>query len=652
MLIRGGPDLNARSVRARFSSLRILFGALGLLILYACTRADSRGLYDKDGVSTGSSNANNGGNIPPGANGASCEADSDCNSSFCADGVCCDQRCDAICTACVNAKTGAADGRCEAVVADTDPDSECTEEGAESCGVAGTGCNGSADSPGCNLYAEGTPCSEPNCASGQLSAVKNCDGLGTCVEADPQTCRPYVCDPAGTACLTSCTGDTDCSRGHGCDDSGVCQPTGELGSTCDANEQCSSQQCSDGVCCDAACGGACDTCVADQGATEDGTCTLAALGDPGVPACADGYCDGNQAACVTTCASGSITRPAVDIVLVMDNGDSMHGRFAPFMDSLNGALGAVLDADSVDYHFLVFSEYGLPFPSEGACVEAPLGATEDCSADIPFTPEESDTFFHFDTVPLSQNTLCQFLDYWDSPDESGLHNSGFGDVLRPEAFKVFLFVTDDSVNCSSPNWDDNNSSQGGTFVASGFDQALRNLSQDQFGTSTDRNYVVHTISGLEEKNNDSTDAFLPNEPIQTNLCESEGAVDPPEAGTGYQALSRLTGGLRFPICDTTAYGSILNQIAGDIITRTAMPCAFALPAPPQGRTRDNTTVVLEFQSNPNQNASQLDRVSGIGACEADAYYLESGTVRLCADTCTAVGEAPEGSFEARYACSN
>ena len=57
-----------------------------------------------------------------------------------ADGVCCNVACAGLCSACTAAKKGGgADGACGSIAAGTDPDGECAEQGANSCGTDGAG---------------------------------------------------------------------------------------------------------------------------------------------------------------------------------------------------------------------------------------------------------------------------------------------------------------------------------------------------------------------------------------------------------------------------------------------------------------------------------------------------------------------------------
>src|SRR5204863_7477349 len=74
--------------------------------------------------------------------GASCGGSGECASGACVDGVCCENTCTALRMACRQSKTGQPDGKCAGVSAGSDPDNECTDQGATSCGQDGS-CSGS-----------------------------------------------------------------------------------------------------------------------------------------------------------------------------------------------------------------------------------------------------------------------------------------------------------------------------------------------------------------------------------------------------------------------------------------------------------------------------------------------------------------------------
>ena len=48
-------------------------------------------------------------------------------------------------------------------------------------------------------------------------------------------------------------------------------------------------------------------------------------------------------------------------------------------------------------------------------------------------------------------------------------------------------------------------------------------------------------------------------------------------GTGYQHLSIMTGGLRYPSCLTDNFNAIFGTIAQEVIDIALVPCVFTIP---------------------------------------------------------------------------
>lgn len=253
--------------------------------------------------------------------GAACTGNQQCVSGNCVDGVCCDSPCAGTCQACSAAKKGAGtNGACGNVAAASDPDGECADDGAASCGR-----NGSCDGSGaCAKYAPGTSCGSTTCAAGEQKG-HSCDGFGVCKDSNVTQCAPYTC--SGNTCAASCTSDANCIASAYCRSSDkTCQPDQGNGKSCTSTSQCASGNCVDGFCCDSACDGTCDACsAAKKGTGTDGTCGAIQVdtdpdgecADQGAATCKkDGTCDGKHGcklyesgtACgATTCAAGTQT---------------------------------------------------------------------------------------------------------------------------------------------------------------------------------------------------------------------------------------------------------------------------------------------------------------------------------------------------------
>jgi MYXO-CTERM domain-containing protein len=223
-----------------------------------------------------------------------CKGNADCLSAWCADGICCDTKCDGECQACTTAKKGSGvDGLCGPIGADADPDGECAEDpDPKSCKKDGS-CGGTGQ---CRKYAKpDTACGTLTCVNGVLDGSM-CDGKGVCVQTS-KPCAPFAC--ADTKhCGTSCNGQSDCASNAWCE-AGKCKTRLPQGQACANAEECEPGFCVDGVCCNKPCLGQCEAC--DE-ANAAGTC-VPVLGKPrggraacaAAPAdnrCAEASCDG------------------------------------------------------------------------------------------------------------------------------------------------------------------------------------------------------------------------------------------------------------------------------------------------------------------------------------------------------------------------
>ena len=285
---------------------------------YLCANATACGTNcTNDGQCTSNAFCRNDGTCQPDMDkGLSCSGNSQCLSGNCVDGVCCDAPCAGACQACSATKKGAGvDGTCENVKVDTDPDSDCPDDGAATCKR-----NGSCDGSGaCKQYGSGVSCGATTCTSGQQKG-QSCDGLGSCKDSNVTQCAPFVC--SGNACGTTCASDAGCVASAYCSGT-TCQADQANGKSCTSASQCTSGSCVDGFCCDSACAGTCDACsVTKKGAGANGVCGAVKVDTDPDGECADdgamtckknGNCDGNHAcklyasgvACgATTCNAG------------------------------------------------------------------------------------------------------------------------------------------------------------------------------------------------------------------------------------------------------------------------------------------------------------------------------------------------------------
>ena len=250
--------------------------------------------------------------------GQTCGAGSECASTFCVDGVCCNEACSGACRSC---SLGRVPGMCAFTASGADdPRRICRDNGASSCRENGK-CNGAGV---CARYPAGTVCSPGTCNSSTnvRTLAGRCGTSSNCLPGATSSCAPYRCN--GGSCFSACDGDSDCVSPNVCI-SGACGQLGAgarctrnsecmapntcyagicqrkpLGATCSgalANAECASGFCTEGVCCEAASCGRCRSCKITGSA---GLCTATAEGTvdsrcptEGPATCGtDGHCDG------------------------------------------------------------------------------------------------------------------------------------------------------------------------------------------------------------------------------------------------------------------------------------------------------------------------------------------------------------------------
>lgn len=301
--------------------------------------------------------------------------------------------------------------------------------------------------------------------------------------------------------------------------------------------------------------------------------------------------------------------PTVDVIFVIDNSASMSDEILAVQQNINTNFAQIMGASALDYRIILVSAHGNVNPGEAICIAAPLSGTN--CAPVPPAPVNGPRFFHYDAEVSSVNSLELLLKTYDQQDKHHFAPHGWSEWLRPGAKKVFVEITDDDSH----------------MPAATFDQQLRGLSTVHFGTAADRNYTWHSIIGLAN-NAPATNPWLPAAPIQQAVC----GAHTENAGTQYQILSRMTGGLRFPICQTGSFDVVFKKIADHVVQQMPLACSIQIPG-----GADGGTVNLSYRPNGTGAPVPLARVPNAGACgPAGGYYVEGNVVHLCPATCTSV----------------
>jgi hypothetical protein len=366
---------------------------------------------------------------------------------------------------------------------------------------------------------------------------------------------------------------------------------------------------------------------------------------------------GGSDGCANQEAEATVEVRPVDIVFVIDNSGSMSGEIFEVEAEISANFATLIEAAQppIDYRVIMVSGFG-NWEGQRICIPAPLGGVPDDDGDghcdeTGNEPVNGERFFHHDAEIDSHDALCQLLEQYDTPDEHGLNPGGYRDRLRPEAVKVFVVITDDNVDTGGgdcPDMDDGNDAEGGEQAAATFDDALLDLDFLQFGTLDQRNYIFHSIVALAPFDaGNLTVPHPPDAPIVTEEC----TPDAENPGTGYQALSRLTGGLRYPTCGLD-YTPIFQQIAQGIIEGSAVACEFAIPAPPSGEVLDLDSVRVRYEPGDGGAPVSFDQVDGPADCNDTSFYLDesAGTIVLCPGACAAVQADGQANVRIVFDC--
>jgi hypothetical protein len=367
-----------------------------------------------------------------------------------------------------------------------------------------------------------------------------------------------------------------------------------------------------------------------------------------------------------TCAGGSsvaVTRERpVDVIFVIDNSSTMDGEIAQVQERIYTDFASTIEASGVDYRVIMIARYGdtdtsVGFSSLPVCIPSPLGA-DDCSkAATQPLENNSPNYFHFSADVGSWDATCRILEGFDAPDElardgrkwTPLAPFGYSQWLRKDSLKVFVAITDDDIDCYHRGvlLRDNDKVADGEAAATTFDDLLLALSPDYFGTKENRSYVWHSIIGMSEYPADPDGAWPSTAAIQTGKC-SPGSEGP---GTGYQALSRLTGGLRYPVCRNDDFDAIFQAIATKTVTGAEVACSFDLD---NQADLDIDLAKVSYQPGDGSAAVELTRTNNLAACANGKWYPDSATtvtrIHLCPETCDEVRADADARVGIEIAC--
>jgi len=364
-------------------------------------------------------------------------------------------------------------------------------------------------------------------------------------------------------------------------------------------------------------------------------------------------------ACVIDEADAVLVKQPVDIIVLLDNSGSMEDEAAAVEANINVNFASVLENTGVDYRLILISRHRRgPREESGEsstsiCVQTPLSGLASC--DDAEEPVFSARFFQYSTKVESHDSFDIALDTYELPlanddreEKFGQAPLGWAEWLRPDAKKVFLEVTDDDELLTDEDDDDIEDNE--EISATEFITRLTTLAPQHFGTdSLHPNFVFHSIVGLAEKAQ-PTAAYLPEEPVEAGKCTGNDG-DVTNSGVTYQELSRMTGGLRFPLCQFDAYDVVFQRIAEDVVLTRGVACDFPIPPPPRGLELDLNNIAISYLGGAG-SAAQFGQAPTVGDCQADAFYVDGSRLNLCPATCARVQSDPLAAVTVLFTCES
>lgn len=351
----------------------------------------------------------------------------------------------------------------------------------------------------------------------------------------------------------------------------------------------------------------------------------------------------------------------VDVIIVIDNSSSMAGEIEQVQERINEDFARIIEESGVDYRVIMVARYGDVNVSVGEsdhpiCIRAPLGSG-DCidPATVPLL-HNAPKFYHYSADIRSRTPWCDLLTSWDTPDEfapadpeqrpwESIAPIGWREFVREEAFKEFLVISDDNSRCDTDefHFDDTSVTQA-EDSAIAFDTALLALAPRQFGSNDARRYKWHSIIGMSEYTNPS-EPWPATADLQSGQC-SPGSEGP---GLGFQALSRLTGGLRYPSCNNDDFDAVFRALAEGVVTGS-LACEWDIP---EVENFDSDQVNVQWRTD--QGVQAFGNVESLEDClDENGWYYddnESPTkVLVCPATCSLLQTDANSKLELLFGC--
>lgn len=290
-----------------------------------------------------------------------------------------------------------------------------------------------------------------------------------------------------------------------------------------------------------------------------------------------------------------------DIIFVIDNSGSMATEIASVAANMNSFSTKIINS-GIDVHVVMISSY----PSDdGLCIDAPLG-----SGGCPVKDNNPPKYTHINSKVGSNDALQKVLDHY--PDYKAL--------LRPDASKHVVVVTDDNSSLSS----------------AAFDAAFKALDP---GLAA---YKMHAICGAK----DSGDILWC---AQNAICCAFTA----KAGKVYMDLINKTGGEWGDLC-LQNFTPVFDVLSTEVIQNAGLACEWTIPDPMGDDPIDFNKVNVDFVDG--MNVQPIGKVDAPADCAnvSDGWYyddpLKPTKILVCPQTCEKIQGVANAQINIKFGC--
>ena len=304
-------------------------------------------------------------------------------------------------------------------------------------------------------------------------------------------------------------------------------------------------------------------------------------------------------ACAGVTQEAETKKQPADIIWALDNSGSMLTEAQAVQDNMNVFAQQII-ATGIDVRVVILSNpqtiiLGIPI-GIGVCVGAPLGSGQCPNDSLP--PK----YLHLNVGVGSHDALNLLIDRYGE----------YKSMLRPEATKTFVVVTDDEATAAP-----NNSAAAFTASVAALDPVM---------------FKKWTLSGV----------------YCTTACLNC-------AGTGnvYEQLRQQTGGVSGDMC-TTDFAPVFKALAQAVITGTKLSCEWAIPPPPAGQMFDPKLINVIYTPDGAAPRDLFNVPSAADCSTLGGWYYDDNAkptkVLACPTTCTEIQADMKAKIAVAFGC--